>query len=95
MLSVTDACLSPGLGIQKPSGVIEDLVRIDMDNSGKGIHFNAKYRKDTSNKLAAVITPTVGLTPGDREILYFQYLTGLENRSAGFIWTWWSTGSAP
>ena len=78
--------MSSGLGIQKPSGVIEDLVRIDMDNSGKGIHFNAKYRKDTSNKLAAVITPTVGLTPGDCEILYFEYLKGLENKITDTVW---------
>ena len=65
-----------------------------MDNTGKGVHFNAKYRKDTSSKLAAVITSTIGLKPNDREILYFQYLKGIENRSAEFIWAWWSTGKA-
>ncbi|KAJ7472681.1 hypothetical protein FB451DRAFT_1558859 [Mycena latifolia] len=78
-----------GLGIRKPSGVIEDLVRIDTDNSGKGIHFNAKYRKNTSKKLAAVITPTIHMTPQQRDLRYSEYLKALQNRSAAFIWTWW------
>ncbi|KAJ7432421.1 hypothetical protein B0H11DRAFT_1890261 [Mycena galericulata] len=84
-----------GLGVKRPSGIIEDFVRIDTDDSGKGIHFNAKYRKNTSNKLAAVIKPTIDLTPARRNQLYSEYLKALENRSAEFIWTWWSTGKAP
>lgn len=86
---------SLGLGIQKPSGIVEDLIRIDNDNTGKGIHFNAKFRKDTSKKLAAVISPTVKLDAKQRDLLYSDYLKALENRSPSFIWKWWSTGNAP
>ena len=82
-----------GLGIQRDR-IIEDFVRIDNDNSGKGIHFNAKYRKDTSNKLAAVIANTVDMKPEKRDELYRDYVKALRNRSASFIWTWWSTGKA-
>ncbi|KAF8414932.1 hypothetical protein L210DRAFT_3537437 [Boletus edulis BED1] len=67
-----------GLGLQGASTVIP-YVRLDMDNSGKGIHFNATQRTDTNKKLAAVL----------------DYLKGIENRSAEFIWQWWSTGIPP
>ncbi|KAG6378201.1 hypothetical protein JVT61DRAFT_13899 [Boletus reticuloceps] len=66
-----------------------------MDNSGKGIHFNATQRTDTNKKLAAVLTSSVSLTDPQRTTLYLDYLKGLENRSAEFIWQWWSTGHAP
>ena len=85
----------PGLGLKTAADVVVPYVRLDMDNTGKGIHFNATQRSDASKKLAAVITPTISMTPEARTQLYMEYMKGLENRSAQFIWTWWSTGSAP
>ena len=85
----------PGVGLKTAAGVIVPYVRLDTDNTGKGIHFNATQLTDTSKKLAAVITPTVSMTSAARTQLYMEYIKGLENRSAQFIWTWWSTGSAP
>lgn len=68
-------------------------MRIDNDDTGKGIHFNAKNQSDDSMKFAGVIKPTVALKPADRTLLFEQYLKALENRSAKFIWDWWRTGS--
>jgi hypothetical protein len=64
-----------------------------MDNTGKGVHFNAVQLDNSENKLAAVISPTVGMTETARTNLYLDYLKGIEDRSAEFIWHWWSTGS--
>jgi hypothetical protein len=80
-----------GLGVQHTALV--NYVRIDMDDTGKGIHFNAKSFTDQNDKLAAVITSTVSQTPPDRKQLYENYLKTLEPRSASTIWTWWSTGT--
>ncbi|PFH47206.1 hypothetical protein AMATHDRAFT_68221 [Amanita thiersii Skay4041] len=84
-----------GVGYKTAAGVIVPLVRLDMDNTGKGIHFNAVQLSDSSRKLAAVLTPTMSLSPAARTQLYMEYIKGLENRSAQFIWEWWSTGIAP
>ncbi|KAF8135735.1 hypothetical protein EV363DRAFT_1321462 [Boletus edulis] len=67
-----------GLGLKGTSTVIP-YVRLDMDNTGKGVHFNATQLSDSSKKLAAVL----------------DYIKGLENRSAQYIWQWWSTGVPP
>jgi len=83
-----------GVGLQGTSTVIP-YVRLDMDNTGKGIHFNATQLTDTSKKLAAVLTPSVSLTDPQRTSLYLDYIKGIENRSAQFIWQWWSTGIPP
>jgi len=85
----------PGVGLKTAAGVIVPYVRLDMDNTGKGIHFNATQLSDTSKKLAAVLTSTISMTAAARTQLYMEYIRGMENRSAQFIWTWWSTGSAP
>ena len=61
----------------------------------KGIHFNAVELSDSSKKLAAVLERSLSLKPGDRETLYLDYVKALQNRSAEFIWEWWSTGRAP
>ncbi|KAJ3505489.1 hypothetical protein NLJ89_g7389 [Agrocybe chaxingu] len=82
-----------GVGLKFTAEV--DFCRLDMDNTGKGIHFNAKQRDDQSKKLAAVIQPTIALSEAQRTQLYMEYIKGLENRSAQFIWEWWSTGKAP
>ncbi|PFH47204.1 hypothetical protein AMATHDRAFT_6987 [Amanita thiersii Skay4041] len=83
-----------GVGYKTTAGVITPIIRLDMDNTGKGIHFNAVQLSNPSRKLAAVITPTVGKTPAERTQLYMEYIKGLENRSAQFIWNWWLTGVA-
>ncbi|KAG6378202.1 hypothetical protein JVT61DRAFT_13900 [Boletus reticuloceps] len=62
---------------------------------GYGQHRYRTQLSDTSKKLAAVLTSSVDLTDPKREILYLEYIKGLENRSAEFIWQWWSTGHAP
>jgi len=69
-------------------------VRLDIDPD-KGIHFNATQLSDSSKKLAAVIEPSLKLTPAAREALYQDYIKALQNRSAQFIWEWWKTGKAP
>jgi len=83
-----------GVGLPGTSTVIPHI-RLDMDNTGKGIHFNATQYSDTSKKLAAVLTSTVGLTNSQRTALYLDYIKGIENRSAQYIWQWWSTGVPP
>ncbi|CAE6450233.1 unnamed protein product [Rhizoctonia solani] len=83
-----------GLGLKTNAGSITPLVRIDMDNTGKGIHFNAVQFDNSEQKLAAVLTSTVGLTQAARTSLYLDYLKGIENRSPEFLWNWWSTGKA-
>lgn len=84
----------PGVGLKTAAGSIVPYVRLDMDNTGKGIHFNATKLSDTSSKLAAVLTPTVSMTEAKRTELYLEYIKGIENRSAQFIWNWWKTGVA-
>ncbi|PCH42828.1 hypothetical protein WOLCODRAFT_164043 [Wolfiporia cocos MD-104 SS10] len=86
--------LSSGVGLKRKSA-LEDIVRIDNDNTGKGIHFNAKNESDTSQKLAAVLQKTVSMSAKDRDVLYGQYLKALENLSADTIWDWWRTGHKP
>ncbi|PCH42823.1 hypothetical protein WOLCODRAFT_152878 [Wolfiporia cocos MD-104 SS10] len=87
--------LSSGVGLLRNSGIIEDIIRIDNDDTGKGIHFNAKDQSDTSQKLAASLEKTVKMSPEDRTTLYVQYLKALENLSADTIWDWWRTGHKP
>ncbi|QRV84397.1 hypothetical protein RhiJN_12413 [Ceratobasidium sp. AG-Ba] len=81
-----------GVGLKTAAGSVTPLVRIDMDNTGKGIHFNAVQLDNSQQKLAAVLTSTVNMTPAARTSLYLDYLKGVENRSAEFLWNWWSTG---
>ena len=96
LLTVPDAHqFDTGVGLRRKSGVIEDIVRIDNDDKGKGIHLNGKNISDTSKKIAAVILPTVSKSKEERESLYVQYLHGLDNLSAGTIWEWWKTGKKP
>ncbi|QRV98456.1 hypothetical protein RhiJN_26475 [Ceratobasidium sp. AG-Ba] len=83
-----------GVGLKTAAGSVTPLVRIDMDNTGKGIHFNAVQLDNSQQKLAAVLTSTVNMTPAARTSLYLDYLKGVENRSAEFLWNWWSTGKA-
>ncbi|KAH7322227.1 hypothetical protein B0J17DRAFT_248938 [Rhizoctonia solani] len=83
-----------GVGLKTNAGVVTPLIRIDMDNTGKGIHFNAVQLDNSQQKLAAVLTSTVGMTQAARTTLYLDYLKGIDNRSAEFIWNWWSTGKA-
>lgn len=83
------------MGLQRNSGVIEDIIRIDNDDTGKGIHFNAKNQSDTSEKLAASIQKTISMKPADRTALYEQYLNALNNIQADTIWVWWKTGAKP
>lgn len=87
----------PGVGLQRKSGVIEDIVRLDSEKEGgsKGIHFNAKNQSDTSDKLAASIENTIKMKEKERTALYEQYLHALENISADTIWEWWKTGVKP
>ncbi|KAJ3505488.1 hypothetical protein NLJ89_g7388 [Agrocybe chaxingu] len=84
-----------GVGLKTAAGSIVPYVRLDMDNTGKGIHFNATKLSDSSAKLAAVLKPTVSMTEKERTQRYMEYIKGIENRSAQFIWEWWSTGKAP
>ncbi|QRW23134.1 hypothetical protein RhiXN_08170 [Rhizoctonia solani] len=83
-----------GLGLKTNAGSVTPLVRIDMDNTGKGIHFNAVQLDNSQQKLAAVLTSTVGMTQAARTSLYLDYLKGIENRSPEFLWNWWNTGKA-
>ena len=84
-----------GVGIRRPSGTLEDIVRIDSEDGPKGIHFNAKNLSDTSDKFAGVIKRTVDMKPEDRKTLFEQYLHALENIDADTIWVWWKTGKKP
>nr|C0HLG3.3 RecName: Full=Ribonuclease ageritin; AltName: Full=Ribotoxin; Flags: Precursor [Cyclocybe aegerita]QEE04510.1 ribotoxin [Cyclocybe aegerita] len=84
-----------GVGLKTAAGSIVPYVRLDMDNTGKGIHFNATKLSDSSAKLAAVLKTTVSMTEAQRTQLYMEYIKGIENRSAQFIWDWWRTGKAP
>ena len=87
---------SSGVGIRpKPTSKVVPLIRLDMDNIGKGIHFNATRLADSSMKLAAVITPTAHFTEAKRKALYLDYIKGIQNRSAQFIWDWWREGEVP
>lgn len=81
-----------GVGIETKAKVIIPVVRLDMDNSGKGIHFNAVFQSDRSKKLAACLKWTKTMTPAARTDLYMQYIQALENRSPTFIWDWWRLG---
>ncbi|PFH47208.1 hypothetical protein AMATHDRAFT_6990 [Amanita thiersii Skay4041] len=76
----------------KVVGVVTPLIRLDMDNTGKGIHFNAVDLSDSSKKLAAVIQRTESMTPGARTELYMQYVSAIQNRGPKFLWHWWTTG---
>ena len=86
----------PGLGVQGTSSVL-DLVRLDNDDSGKGIHFNARRRAgDNSNKLAAVITPTVGMQPAARQALYMSMIWPLQDMGSPItLWNAWLSGRQP
>ena len=84
-----------GVGRETSAGIIEDFVRIDLEPGPKAIHYNAKNLSDTKDKLAAVITPSVGMRQADREVLYQDYLKGIANWSAETIWDWWRTGTKP
>jgi hypothetical protein len=66
-----------------------------MDNTGKGIHFNAVNYSDSSQKLAACLCKTNTMTPAVRTHLYMEYIKGLRNRPATVIWEWWKAGVAP
>ncbi|EEB90587.1 hypothetical protein MPER_11184 [Moniliophthora perniciosa FA553] len=83
-----------GIGLKTAAGVDVPYVRLDVDNTNNAIHFNAVQLSDSS-KLAAVLRPTIALDQPAREQLYAEYLKGIENRSAKFIWEWWSTGIPP
>ncbi|KAJ1299943.1 hypothetical protein OPQ81_008589 [Rhizoctonia solani] len=83
-----------GVGLKSAAGTVTPLIRIDMDNTGKGIHFNAVQLDNSQQKLAAVLTSTVSMTQAARTSLYLDYLKGVENRSPEFLWNWWSTGKA-
>lgn len=83
-----------GVGLRTAAGTNVDVVRIDNDDTGKGIHFNAKNQSDQSMKFAGVIKSTVAMTPAQRKVRFEEYLKALENRSAQFIWDWWRTGIA-
>ncbi|KAF7420825.1 hypothetical protein PC9H_011343 [Pleurotus ostreatus] len=86
-----------GVGITRPSGTIEDIVRVDSDDktgtATKGIHFNAKNSKDSSQTLAAVIEPTKALTPAARDKQYKKILESIKGQEPRVIWLWWSTGA--
>lgn len=70
-------------------------MRIDNDDAGKGIHFNAKNQSVPGDKLAASLLKTIAMKPADRKTLYEQHLKALENLSAHTIWVWWLTGTKP
>ncbi|KAI0746929.1 hypothetical protein C8Q80DRAFT_807338 [Daedaleopsis nitida] len=85
-----------GVGLLRPSGIVEDIIRIDNDNTGKGIHFNAKNLSSTSAKFAGRLQKTVTMgTPAERNALYLEYLGALENLQADTLWDWWRTGRKP
>jgi hypothetical protein len=91
------------VGIQKTAVV--DVVRLDFDPDktdkqgkvikvGKGIHWNAKYKKDMKVKLAARIKGTNGNTTTNKK-RYEGYLNKLKGKTAQQIWEAWSKGNAP
>ena len=84
-----------GIGLERKAGNIEYIVRIDNDDTGKGIHFNAKNNSDVQDKLAAELKKTVSMPKDDRETLFLDYLNALKNLSADTIWDWWRTGRKP
>jgi len=88
-----------GLAITRPSGVDEDIIRIDMDNidpgpnsKTKGIHFNAKHVR-RGETLAAIITPTKSQTVAARRKVFNKIVAKLQGESVRTIWYWWSTGA--
>ena len=94
LFSLTTAHLGFGL---RGTRTVLDIVRLDNDNDGKGIHFNVRRRAgDNSEKLAAVIQPTVGMDPWERQERYFEYLAELEPiASAVTVWNAWWAGTHP
>ena len=85
-----------GVGLPGTSSVL-DLVRLDNDDTGKGIHFNARQRAgDNTNKLAAVITPTVALTPAQRQTQYNRWIADIQPIAAPVtLWNAWLSGRQP
>ncbi|KAF8749092.1 hypothetical protein RHS01_10356 [Rhizoctonia solani] len=74
-----------GLGLKTNAGSVTPLVRIDMDNTGKGIHFNAVQLDNSQQKLAAVLTSTVGMTQAARTSLYLDYLKESKTGVLSFV----------
>ncbi|KAG7092956.1 hypothetical protein E1B28_009258 [Marasmius oreades] len=83
-----------GVGLKTAAGVDVAYIRLDVDNTQNAIHFNA-VQFDDGSKFAAVLQPTIAMSQAARESLYVEYLKGLENRSAQFLWEWWRTGVPP
>ncbi|THG97895.1 hypothetical protein EW026_g4207 [Hermanssonia centrifuga] len=85
-----------GVGLPGTSTVL-DLVRLDVDNAKKGIHFNArKVAGDNEHKLAAFIKPTVDMSVEERKKLYEGYLVPLQTIGAAVtLWNIWASGRRP
>ncbi|KAI3607150.1 hypothetical protein WG66_007989 [Moniliophthora roreri] len=83
-----------GIGRMTEAKVVVPLVRLDVDDTNNAIHFNAVQFSDSS-KLAAVLRPTIKMDQPARKELYADYLKGIRERSAQFLWDWWRTGIAP
>ncbi|PFH47207.1 hypothetical protein AMATHDRAFT_68223 [Amanita thiersii Skay4041] len=83
-----------GLGYKSAAGNVVPFIRLDMDSTGKAVHFNAVQLSDSSKKLAAIIRDTVPKSVKSRERFYKERLKKLKIRSARGIWNWWSTGNS-
>jgi len=83
-----------GIGLKTKNDVVTPLIRLDMDLTGKGVHFNAVDLSDSSKKLAACLEKTIKLGPKELTQLYMEYIEAMNNRSAQFIWNWWKNGIA-
>ena len=75
------------------------MIRLDRDpdgpnHVGKGIHWNAKYKTDSSRKLAAKISGTTGNTEAMKKRMD-GYVAKLQGKTAQQIWEAWSKGNAP
>ena len=85
-----------GVGLPGASSIL-DLVRLDNDDSGKGIHFNARRLPGNNEfKLAAVIRPTLSLTPAQRQTQYNRWIADIQPIAAPVtLWNAWLSGRQP
>ncbi|KAG8698459.1 hypothetical protein FRC08_005907 [Ceratobasidium sp. 394] len=88
----SDGYIVVGVGLQSSSGDIIPLVLIENDDE-HGIHFTGRLVHDPSECLVACLRHSSRLHPVVRHIIYLDFLRNLQNRSATFIWDWWSSGA--
>ncbi|CUA72723.1 hypothetical protein RSOLAG22IIIB_10258 [Rhizoctonia solani] len=84
-----------GVGVETPSGEIRPITIIENDltnETGRGIFFTGSIPSDMSQSFVACLRKSAELHPVYRHMIYLDYLSMLQNRSASLIWNWWKSG---